>query len=163
MLDLTPIPATAALAPAPAAPVLSFTDPDAQADREDAFSADPEWNGQPLQAFSVERYSVFVSQRVSIGAPSLYQALRDGNAFYPDALRILWLCSQPPAVIQSLRRDPEAMQAAIEAWAATHAPVHLAATATTTALRIFNDAQLNRHESRHSNAPAARTGTSSGN
>jgi len=163
MLDLTPQPATTTLPPAPPAPNLAFEDPDAQQDREDAFSDDPEWHGTTLQAFSVERYSIFVSQRISAGAPSLYKALVDGSAFYPDALRILWLCSQPPAIIQRLRRDPDAMQAAIEEWAATAAPVHLAAEAVTTALRIFNNAQLGRHESRHTSAPAARTGSSSGN
>jgi len=150
-LDPTPELAGATLPPAPPRPgTIAQEDPHAEADREDAFSHDPVWNGQPLHGLSIERYTVFVSQRLSMGAPSLYLALQDGNAFYPDALRILWLCSVPPETITALRKDPDAMQAAIDQWAAEHAPIPTAGKAIVTAIEIFNASQLNRADPRQS-------------
>jgi hypothetical protein len=83
-----------------------------------------------------------------MGAPAIGEALRDGAAFYPDAQRILWLCSHGESAIQSLRRDPAAMQTAVEQWAATHVPIPRSAEAVNIALRIFNSAYETRHQPR---------------
>lgn len=160
-LDLTPEFAGSQLAPAPLAPSAAAEDPDAAADREDAFSEEPVWNGQPLHSFSIERYSLFVEQRLQMAAPRLAAALTDGHAFYPDALRILWIASQEPAILRRYRREPEAMQAAIERWAATAAPIHRCGEAVATAIRIFNSCHLNQHEARPAATPS--TGHPSGN
>lgn len=167
MTDLihTPEPAHSITPPAPVRPAsIALEDGAGESDREDAFDTEPVWNGQLLHPFSIDRYSVFVSQRVSIGAPSLYQALRDGSAFYPEAIRILWLCAHAPATIAALRHEPESMQAAIEEWAAEHAPIHRAGDAVSVAIRIFNAVHVNRHDTRPGSAPATSSHTAaSGN
>ncbi len=155
---ITPEPASTTLPPAPRAAHI-HDDPSAEAAREDAFTDDFLWQGQLLQPLSLERYNIFVTQRLAMGAAPLGDALRDGGAFYPDALRLLWLCSHPPEILQRYRRDPDAMQTAIEAWAATHAPLHLAKEVIGTGLAVFNAAFENRHETRAS----TRTGRTSGN
>lgn len=129
----------------PPRPAPVSNDPAGEAEREDAFSDEPQWDGRLLFPFSVERYGIFVSQRVSMGAPSLYDALRDGSAFFPDAVRILWICSHLPAALSRLRPDPAAMQEAMDAWAEDHVPVHRGAEAVAVAIRIFNAANVNRH------------------
>ena len=151
-LDTTPETAGSSLPPAPPRPgAIAQEDPHAEADREDAFSHEPVWNGKLLpHGLAIERYTVFVSQRLAMGAPSLYLALQDGNAFYPDALRILWLCSVPFETITALRKDPDAMQAAIDLWATETAPIPDARKANMTAIEIFNASQLNRADPRQS-------------
>ncbi len=158
-LDLTPLPAGGPLTPAPTIP--STTTDQAEEAREEAFTEEFTWNGKKLQPFSVDRYCAFVSQRVAMGAPTLYRAIMDGSGFYPDALRILWLCSNKSSEISHLSRHPEAMQQEIMAWAEQHAPLDLAGDIVTLGLRIYNSSQLNRHTPRHASAPGS--APSSGN
>lgn len=133
-------------------------DPAEEAAREESFSADFFWNDELLQPFSLERYNIFVTQRSAMAAPSLGRALQDGAAFFPDALRILWLCSQPSHVLSALRSQPEAMQARIEKWAEDHAPVHRSNDIIPLGVNIFNSAFDNRHETIPSRAARAVSG-----
>lgn len=150
-IDLTPLPATEKLAAAPPMPRISEATPlTTPEDREAAFDAEFFWNGNLLHSFSIDRYGLFVSHRCAMGAPRLHLAMADGNAFYPDALRILWLCSAEPLTLSMLRRDPDAMEKAINEWAAENVPVSRAAAACGLALEIFNAAHENKHEPRHS-------------
>lgn len=148
---------TETLPPAPANLTL-HEDREAEETREEAFSAEHYWNEQLLHPLSIERYNIFVSQRLAMAAPTLGQALHDGAAFFPDALRLLWLCSQPSTVLGRLRAQPGAMQDAIEAWAAEQAPVHRSAEILDTGIRLFNSAFDTRHESRPSRAARAHSG-----
>jgi hypothetical protein len=163
-LDFTPIPVASALPAAPVRPVPA-ADEEAAAiqERDDAFSEAPVWNGKLLEPFTIERYLIFLSQRTSLGAPRLYQAMSDGNAFYPDALRILWLCSHDSSTIQLLRTDPEDMQNVMEKWAEENAPLHLTAQAVTVAIRIHNAARTNRADPRHTAASSHARPDDSGN
>ena len=146
---------------APARPDLLDDDESAEARREEAYDEDFFWAGQELAPFSIERYSIFVTQRNALAAPPLGEALRDGGAFYPDALRILWLCSVERSIAQGLRRYPEEMLDAIEAWAESHAPLHLAQQVLVLGIRIFNAAFANRHEAR--SLAASRQPSAAGN
>lgn len=165
-MDLTPAPdiIRSTLPPAPQRPAITaFDDPDAEQDREEAFDDEAlEWNGRPLHAFSVERYSIFVSQRRSMGSPDLYDSIRDSAAFFADALRILFLCATDDITLARLRRDPEALQSAIDSWATTEAPTQRAAQVIRLGYRLFNSAHLNRAETLHSAKPSP-TGHHSGN
>ena len=156
---ITPETASAILPSAPRQDASPHAAGAAEDAREDAFSAEFHWDGAILHPLSLERYNIFVTQRLAMGAPSLGDALRDGGAFFPDALRLLWLCSHTADVIQRLRRDPDAMQAAIEAWAAAAAPLSRCEEIIGIGLAIFNSAFESRHEAR----PSSRAGGISGN
>jgi hypothetical protein len=157
MTTFTPEPTTKSLPPAPVNLTI-HEDTEAESAREESFSAEFHWNDQLLQPLSLERYNVFVSQRLAMAAPTLGQALKDGAAFFPDALRLLWLCSQPSAVISRLRANPAAMQDAIEGWAAEHAPVHRSGEILDLGINLFNSAFESRHESRASRSGRALSG-----
>ena len=149
---------TETLPPAPLATI--HQDPATEADREAAFSDEYFWNETQLLPFSLERYNIFVTQRLAMCAPTLGAALQDGAAFFPDALRLLWLCSTPPETLSRLRSRPQDMQAAIEAWAADNAPVSRSTEVLDIGLKLFNSAFENRHESRPTRGGAR---SSSGN
>lgn len=156
-LDLSPEPASHPVAPAPKRPDIQREDPTTAQEREAAFDAIFSWNGKPLHPFSIERYCAFLSHRAAIGAPTLLAAIKDGCGFYPDAIRILWLCSSKPPEILTLRRDPERMEEAIQQWAETYAPPPQAMQIITTALDIWNSATTNQPEVRtHSSSASGR-------
>ena len=74
-------------------------DPDlaAQTAREDAFtSEEPTWQGQPLHPYSSGRESLFTQLRAAAGAPPLREAIADTDSFFPDAIRVIYLCSHTP-------------------------------------------------------------------
>ena len=138
------------VSPAPAKPDLNAL-PEEAADaayREAAYDSVFFWQGQRLQPFSVERYCTFVSQRISMGAPGLFAALADGTAFFPDALRIIWLCSQESHTIEELRMEPRRMQQAIDLWAQQNAPLSSSGLLIKTAVRIFNHAHATEPQTR---------------
>lgn len=151
--------------PAPPPAPSAITDaPEEIKDREDAFDDEPVWNGTPLLPFSIERYSIFVSQRLSMNAPPLIRAVRDGAGFYPDAIRILWICSTADDELSLVRKDPDLMQALMDRWAADHCPIHLATEAVTQAISMFNNANVNRHASKpEPTLPGAGKGHARGN
>lgn len=156
---LAPLPASV---PPPSGPVppppAGHADPAAEADRETAFSDEITWNGRKLHGFSIERYTAFLDFRTHIGAPRLAKTVPDGNAFLPDAIRILWFCSVESAVITSLRRDPDSMQEAIMRWAGTEVPLSRAKEAIVAGLHIFDSAYLSKHETVPSASPPPPSG-----
>ena len=99
-----------ALPGAPARKLKAEGDGPDEKQREAAFDGVWFWNDQKLHGFSIERYGVFVSHRVAMGAPRLGQVLADPDAFFPDALRILFLCSVEAQDIMRLSRTPEALE-----------------------------------------------------
>lgn len=162
-LDLTVEPAHLQVTPAPARPDVTRPDPGAEQAREAAFESAFQWNGQPLQGFAIDRYCAFLSQRAAMGAPSMRASIGDGYTFYPDAIRILWLCSVKTSTIEQLRSDPEEMERTIQAWAAVSAPPPKVESAVTVALGIWNAANENHPEVRQHSSAAAGRGTDSGN
>jgi len=113
--------------------------------RQRAFDAVPHWRGQKLEPFSVSRESLFLQLRTSAGAPGLYEAMRDGVAWFGDAIRMLWLCTHVPADWEELRATPLKLQGAIDAWAdAELARVDRMELCIMT-MRIWNQAQANAH------------------
>ena len=147
---------TTAAAPAPPRPTnadLLARDPAAEAEREAAFDDAFEFQGRTLLPFSSSRKSLWLQHRVAMGAPNLDATLKDLDAFYADALRILFLCSfQPDQPVNDrtpswtrLRADAWALQAAIDAWGES---LHLEGTeheATVLAYRIYASSLVNRH------------------
>ncbi len=123
-----------------------------EAVRERAFDGAFFWNGEELHGFSIDRYGVFVSHRVAMGAPRLGVVLGDPDAFFADALRILYLCSVEASLIRRLAREPEALEEAIYAWAGQAVPMNRRYEAEQVAIEIFNSVYVNQHE------PAAPSG-----
>jgi hypothetical protein len=120
--------------------------------REEAFDGVHLWNGEELHGFSIDRYGIFVSHRVAMGAPRMGVVLSDPDAFFPDALRILYLCSVEAGTLRKLAREPEALEAAVYAWAAEAVPMNRRYEAEGVAIQIFNGVYVNQHE------PAAPSG-----
>lgn len=131
-IPTTPELAESTLAPPPAAPRIiddSVPDPAAEATREAAFDAAPSWHGRPLLPFSSSRKSLFLQHRLAMGAPELSKCMRDLDAFFADAVRLIFLCSYAPeaplpipeetlaalAADPRHRHNPAAIQAATEA------------------------------------------------
>jgi hypothetical protein len=125
--------------------------------RENAFSAVYEWpEGTPLMPWAFCRESVFLSQRRSLGAPSLEQINGDLASFLSDAARILWLCTHDESEITVLRGKPHLMQQVIDAWAEEAIPRGTRQEACDIALEIHNTGSINQ-------PTAVDDGTPSGN
>lgn len=115
--------------------------------RQTAFDSSPYWQGQPLQPFSVSRETLFLQLRVAAGAPPLYTAMADAEAWYADAVRIAWLCTHLPADWQELRARPLELQAAIDEWADTAIEsARDKVDLVLLTLRLWNESQVNAHE-----------------
>lgn len=159
-LDLDPSPAVVPPMPPPppreAGPVLSD---DSSRQREEAFSAEFKWAGKLLQPLAIEKYTIFLSHRTALGSPPLNAVFRDSSAFYPDAIRLLWVCSVDVELLRSLRSDPELMESVILDWAEKNAPIHQAAAACALAIRLWNLAHENRPDPRDSGAPQGKGDT----
>ncbi len=120
---------------------------DAERQRQTAFDSAPHWQGRALEPFSVSRETLFLQLRVAAGAPPLFAAMADAEAWYADAVRIAWLCSHRPEAWQELRARPLELQAAIDAWAdaaidSRRDKVDLVLLT----LRLWNESQINAHE-----------------
>ena len=116
-----------------------------EAARTAAFDADPEWNGHPLHPFSSGRESIFSQLRLSVGAPPLEAVFEDVDAFFADAIRILYLCSHAPEDWRHLRRRPAEWQEAIEAWGVEAVPTHRKQEALRVGMNILTTAYRNQH------------------
>jgi hypothetical protein len=115
--------------------------------RQTAFDSAPHWQARALQPFSVSRETLFLQLRVAAGAPPLYAAMADIEAWYPDAVRLAWLCTHAPADWQELRARPLELQAAIDQWADTAIDSRRdKADLVLLTLRLWNDSQINAHE-----------------
>lgn len=114
--------------------------------RQTAFDSVPHWQGQPLHPFSVSRETLFLQLRTAAGAPPLMAAMIDREAWYADAVRMLWLCSHLPDDWAQLRTEPVFLQSAIDQWADQH--LHSGRHKTDLVLltlKIWNDSQATAH------------------
>lgn len=126
-------------------------DPEDARRRQDAYDAEFEWNGEVLKPYTSSRDGVFGQLRLAMGAPPLPQCFADTEAFYADAVRILWLCSHGPMDWNRLRQNPVALQSAIDEWGDKNVDGGQKGAASHLALMLYLAAQANRHEA----APAA--------
>jgi hypothetical protein len=55
-----------------------------------------QWRDQKLAPFAIDRESAWHLHRFCLGAPDLTEVAVDTGAFLPDALRMIWFCSQEP-------------------------------------------------------------------
>lgn len=136
-------------------------DPELKAmeERGEAFaSEEPEWMGKPLEPYSSGRESLFVQIRAAAGAPPLRETIRTTDDFFPDAIRILYLCSHTPENWREHRRDPARWLEHIEDWADGAIPLHLKKNAASTAMNILSRAYSGEHipVSRHGRTPGAK-------
>lgn len=93
-------------------------DVEAERKRAEVFSFEPYWKEQPLEAFSVSRETLFLQIREANGAPELYSCARSKDSWYPDAVRILYLCLHTPKDWGMYRGDLRAFQEMlIDPWA----------------------------------------------
>jgi len=86
--------------------------------RQEAFDFVPMWKGQALEAWSVSRETLFLQLRHANGAAPFYACARDRESFYPDAVRILFLCLHTPEDWRAYRGNLVAFQEElIDPWA----------------------------------------------
>lgn len=118
---------------------------EAEQAREDAFGAEYEWNGQPVSGLTSGRWGLFLSQRKAVTNIDFLESLV-GDAFFGDAVRILYLCSTTKADWRPFRLDAMAWQEEIERWADIHVPIHQRLAAEALAFDLYKNANENRHE-----------------
>lgn len=129
--------------------------PEDEREREQAFDASFRWGGRVLKPFSSSRKSLFLQQRVAMGAPDLGKCLADIDGFLADAARILFLCSHDPdEEIENerdgwgvLRADSFRLQMVMDLWTDKHIPAGKEAEAVQLAYRIYASTLVNRAES----------------
>jgi hypothetical protein len=152
----------------PRMPADEAEDTEAERKREAAFDGVFRWDGRVLHGFSSSRKNLLHQHRVAMGAPSIFQCMRDVMGFVPDAARILFLCWHAPDEPcagkdsegwETLRSDPKALEKAVEAWQDEHIHPMRDLEAVQVAMDIYSAAAVNRHEA----APVARGGGDRGN
>lgn len=154
------LPVASARKSLPPKPPKELADPADEQRRQEAYDADFEWRGHPLNGFSVSREALFGQLRLAMGAPPLRLCLADPDAFAADAQRIIYLCSNPPEIWNRLRSDMPTLQSAVDAWSDENITIPEKLAAETIAMKIWLAAQENRHEP----APAGKAhGDDSGN
>ncbi len=114
--------------------------------RQAAFDSAPHWKGRPLHPFSISRETLFLQLRCAAGAPGIYQAMIDGEAWYGDAVRILWLCLHTADDWDPLRAEPLKLQRHIDAWADTALQRGEKTDLILLTIGIWNASQINAHE-----------------
>lgn len=127
-------------------PAIAAREKESEAARDQAFHFAPVWKGRPL-TWSISRESLFYSLREAVGARALWQTLADLDAFFADAIRILYLCSHTPEQWRHHRADPMLWQEEIERWADEAIAPTERQEATMTAFRLLDRAWENQHES----------------
>ncbi len=85
--------------------------------RQAAFDAEFSFRGVKLEPFSISREMVFLQLRTALGAPELGKAMENTISWWPDGVRLLWLCSHVPEDWELLRGEPLRLNGAIEEWA----------------------------------------------
>lgn len=119
---------------------------DAEKRRQQAFDSVPHWKGRPLEPFSISREALFVQLRTAAGAAPFQTVLQDGEAWYADAIRLLWICSHTPEAWEDLRGEPLRLQSVIDRWADANLDSrrdkHDLVLLT---LRLWNESQVNMH------------------
>jgi hypothetical protein len=114
--------------------------------------------GNPLEPYGSGRESLFVQLRAAAGAPPLRDTVGTTDDFFPDAIRILYLCSHTPEDWREHRRDPARWLEHVEAWAETAIPLSMKADAASCAMNILSRAYSGEHipVSRHGRTPGAK-------
>ena len=115
-------------------------------ERQQAFDSAFAWHGRELLPFSSSRYGLFAQHRLAVGAPDLQKCLDDLDAFFPDACRLLWLCSHPPEAWSRLRCEPELLQQEIDRWSDENIACHESGAAVLLAFRVYAASRVNEHE-----------------
>lgn len=113
--------------------------------REEAFQAEPEWNGQPL-VWSISKESLFYALRQANGARELADVLQDIDAFFADAIRIIYLSLHGPEDWRAWRSDLVLWQEKIEAWADANITRAQRVAAVMCGWKVLELAWENRHE-----------------
>jgi hypothetical protein len=135
-------------------PALAQQEKVAEKRREEAFSAEPMWNGRPL-IWSISRESLFYAQRHAVGARDISEVIADIDAFFADAIRILWLCTHTPDDWRGLRTDLMGWQETMEKWADENITTKQKSSAVLTAWKILENTWEVTHET--AKEPGART------
>ena len=117
-----------------------------QEQRQDAYDAGNSWNGQPLEAFSSSRDSLFARVRCLMGAPDLKEVYQNLELFVGDAQLILFLCSHHHNELVPMMRDLEGMVLKVMAWSDENVPRDKSVDASILAMKIYNDSQVNAAE-----------------
>jgi hypothetical protein len=143
----------------PTPPVTEDPDLAAMKDREEAFaSEEPTWQGKPLLPYTSSREVLFTQLRAAGGAPPLRESIASTDEFFPDAIRILYLCSHTPEDWREHRGNTGAWLEHIEAWADEAIALSQKAEAAATAMNILSRAYSGEHVpvSRHGKTPGAK-------
>lgn len=114
--------------------------------RQAAFDGSFHWQGRPLHPFSISRETLFLQLRCAAGAPGIYSAMIDGEAWYGDGVRLLWLCLHTADDWDPLRGEPLRLQRAIDDWADATLPRGAKTDLTLLTIQLWNASQLNAHE-----------------
>lgn len=130
---------------------------DALRQRSAAYDAAFEWQGRPLQPYSITRESLYYLLRPPT---PLQTAMRRPETFLADALIVLYLCSHTSEQWQSFRDDLPRFHAAVEAWADAHVPSSLGVEAISLSLKIINAAASTRAVARPTGKESPEEGNS---
>lgn len=132
----------------------------AAASREEAFTAEEAtWQGQTLHPYGSGRETLFTQLRAAAGAPPLRDCIGTTDDFFPDAIRLLYLCLHTPEEWREARQTgAAAWMEHIEAWADGAIPLALKAEACATAMGILSRAYANEHipVTSHGKTPGAK-------
>lgn len=126
--------------------------------REAAYYSEHEWKGIPLIGLTSGRWGLILQQRAVVTDIPFIEAL-GGDAWFSDAMRILYFCATTEADWRPFRRDSMAWQEEIERWGNENAPVYERLAIESLAFKIYEEANVNRHEV----APPEKGATTPGN
>lgn len=126
-------------------PALAQREREEEKAREEAFQAEPEWNGQPLE-WTISKESLFYSLRQSVGAPEITTVIADIDAFLADAIRIIYLSLHSPADWRAHRPNMITWQEHIDQWADKNIAQNQRVELIVTAWKLLDLAGANRHE-----------------
>lgn len=114
--------------------------------RQAAFDSANHWKGRPLHPFSISRETLFLQLRCAAGAPGIYAAMIDGEAWYGDAVRLLWLCLHTADDWDPLRAEPLKLQRHIDDWADATLDRGAKTDLVLLTIALWNASQINAHE-----------------
>ena len=94
--------------------------------------------GRKLAKFSPGRFMMFNHLRSGLGCNLIRYSIGDGGEFFPEAMRILFLCFHTPEELAVMDKNPNRMEAQVIAWADEVMSPADFADAELLALRIWN-------------------------
>lgn len=120
--------------------------------REEAFQRDGyRLCGIEFVGLTSGRWSALLAQRAAVTEFSLFDAFQKPDAFFAEAIRILYFCGTSPEEWREFRRRAQEWQEEIERWADERFSRVDRFKIEDLALQIFNDAEENRHSVEPSN------------